>query len=119
MIELYKNRGGQGKCETNGFLMNRAPRANDSASSAEAEIDKTFVIQNLFRQRRKLSSRGKFFLFIRLTARCPPDTRRLLWNLGTTIGNYLKIKDKLCNRFYKLEAVAAPVHIRNGACVGK
>ena len=99
MVELYKNRGGQGKCETNGFLMNRAPLENDSASSAEAEIDKTFVIQNLFPRRRKSTSRGKFFLFIRLTSRCPPGARRHLWNLGTTIGNYLKIKDKLCPGF--------------------
>jgi hypothetical protein len=119
MIELYKNRGGQGKCETNGFLMNRAPPANDSASSAEAGIDKTFVIQNLFRQRRKSTPRGKFFLFIRLTSRCPPDVGRLLWNLGTTIGNYLKIKDKLCLCLYRLEAMAAPAHIRNSACAGK
>ena len=119
MIELYKNRGGQGKCEANGFLMNRAPPANDSESPAEAEIDKTFVIQNLFRQRRKLSSPGKFFLIIRLTASCPPSGRRLLCNLQATIGNYLKTDYNFCPCPGVRKAVAAPAHIRNSACVGK
>jgi hypothetical protein len=61
MVGHYKNRCGQGKCEANCFLRNRTGIACDSESHAEAEIDKTFVIQNLFRQWRKLQSRGKFF----------------------------------------------------------
>ena len=50
MARPYKKRGGQGKCGANRFLMNRAARRVDSAAPARAEIDKPFVIQNLFRK---------------------------------------------------------------------
>jgi hypothetical protein len=61
MVELYKKGCGQGKCEANGFLMNRARGRPDSAAAPEGKIHKTVLIQNLSRRPSKLSLRRKFF----------------------------------------------------------
>ncbi|MEP9386633.1 hypothetical protein [Mesorhizobium sp. KR9-304] len=81
MIELYRNRCGQGKCEANCFLMNRGGPVSDSESPAAAEIGKAFVIQNLSRRWRKLSSHGNFFLNYSLDSRLSPKREAALVEL--------------------------------------
>lgn len=61
MVELYKERGVQGKCGANRFLMNLTARKDDSTTIARDEIDKAVVIQNLFRRPSNRAERWKFF----------------------------------------------------------
>jgi hypothetical protein len=48
MVRPYRKRRGLGKCEANRILMNCEVGEVDSGGFTEIEIDKTFVIQNLF-----------------------------------------------------------------------
>ena len=61
MKRPYKNRCGQGKAESNGFLVNLVCSAPDSVAVASACSAKAFVIQTLFAESKKSTPAGKKF----------------------------------------------------------
>jgi hypothetical protein len=50
MVRPYRKRRGLGKCEANRILINWGLGRCDSGDLTKVQIDKTFVIQNLFRR---------------------------------------------------------------------
>jgi hypothetical protein len=61
-----------GKCEANRFLMNRATATPESGCPEAAEIDKAFVIQNLFQRLMKLVFPPEIFLNYSLDTKLSP-----------------------------------------------
>ena len=71
----YKNRGGQSKGGANRFLMNQAVPKRDSKGRSEPEMNKAFVIQNLFPRLRKCLAGGEIFSNNSLDSELSPQRR--------------------------------------------
>ena len=75
MVRPYRKRRGLGKCEANRILINWGLGRGDSGDLAKAEIDKTFVIQNLFRRVVKSALPQEIFLNYSLDSNLFPKRR--------------------------------------------
>lgn len=91
MVGHYKKRDGLGKCEANRFLMNLASRAGDSWRPGGCEIDKAFVIQNLFQWVSDLVFPPEIFLNYSLDTTLSPARRSALVE---PVDNHLQDTEK-------------------------